>query len=218
MGIQEFIYAAVAAVIAGFMMLAMYAVQLRGQQASIDAVQYRAAKLNLLAFVERLDRDFNNMGAHMYQQGGAYEGEAEDPGTVIMPGWYDSTAVQGGYRTWFQFRSQSDSTQMPGVIRYEWEPIAGESVTLNDGTQRQLYEVKRLLNGALTTSTRLVTDFDITLRPGLGVPFLVNLEDARVFTVQLRGISPLGKGDTIEEVRFDVTYRPIGMTITDNLN
>lgn len=209
------ILAAVAAVVAGLVLISMFNVQLRGQETSVDAVRYRAAKANMLSIVETLERDFNNLGAHMYWDAaaGGYDGQDLNPEDVLQPGWFDSTAVTGGYRTWLQFASQTDSLAGPVTIRYEWEPIDGETITLHDGAVRQIYEVRRYANGALTTSSRLFTGFTISPLTDESVPIMINLHEARRFRVQLRVLSPLGKSDTVEETSFDATYRPIALTI-----
>lgn len=220
MGTQQMIFAAVATVIAGLVLLTMFRVQVRGQEASLDAIRYRSAKKSQLSMVEVIERDFNNIGSYMYWNSAtnSYTGTDLDPADVIRPGWHDSTAVQGGYRYWFQFLSQTDSLQAPSTIRYEWEPMAGGVATLTDGTQRQLYELRRTVNGALTTSSSLVTEFRVTPLPDASTPIMVNLHDARVFRVRLHSISPLGKAETVEETLFDATYRPVGLAIQDNLN
>ncbi len=213
MGFQQMIYAVVAAVIAGLVLVTMYGVQIRGQQTSIDGVRYRAAKKNVLSLVEVFERDFNNLGSHMYWNGGAYDGHDLDPVEVLQPGWYDSTDVASGYRTWLQFISQTDSLQSPNTIRYEWEPIDGETITLEDGTVRQLHEFRRYENGTLKTSSSLLTRFRITPLTDESVPLMINLHDARRFRVSASILSPLGKGDTVEETLFDATYRPVALTI-----
>lgn len=219
MGTQEMIYAAVASVIAGLILLTMFYVQRRGQEASVDAVQYRAAKMSMLSMVEIVERDFQNMGAHMYWNGTNFVAVTMDPADVIENTWYDSSAVPGGMQYTFQFLSQTDSLQPPGLIRYEWEPIDGESITLKDGTVRPLYEVRRYAGGALSYNDRLITEFDLDILPDtVHTPILTNLEEARIFKIRVQGISPLGKGETVEETRFDATYRPVAMTIKDNLN
>jgi hypothetical protein len=219
MGTQQMIYAVTASVIGGLVLLTMFWVQRRGQEASIDAVQYRSAKSSVLSLVEIMERDFQNMGAHMYWNGTTFIGVTEDPAAVIENTWYDSTAVPGGMRYMFQFRSQPDSLQAPALIRYEWEPIDGESVTLENGTVRPLFEIRRFAGGTLSYSERTITEFDLEILPDtVAHPLLVNMEDARIFKVELQAISPLGKGDTVEETRFAATYRPTAMTITDNLN
>lgn len=213
MGVQQMIYAAVAAVIAGLVLLSMYRVQIRGQETAVDAVQYRASKKNVLSMVEMIERDFNDLGSYMRKNGGTFEGVALDPQDVLQPGWYDSTSVAGGYQVWLQFLSQIDSMQVPVTIRYEWEPVDGETVTLNNGTVRQIYEVRRYEDGTLTTNSRLFTAFNITPLTDESLPIMINLHDARRFTVQMRTLSPLGKAQTVEESMFDATYRPVALTI-----
>ena len=218
MGTQELIYAAVATLIAAFMLLSMFFVQRRGQDASVDAVQYRAARSSMLSLVYLMERDFKNFGSNMRWDAAtsSYVGGRIHPNTVNLNTSFDSTAVSGGMRYDLRFISQTDSTQPFANIHYLWEPIAGDSVTLADGTVRQLYELKRYSDGTLTYSDNLLTAFDVEMLSDTALlPVVINPVDIRLFKVSLRGVSPLGMAATIEETSFDATYRPVAMTMYD---
>lgn len=218
MGTQQMILYTVATLIVAFVFFILFGVQRRSGEAAIDATRYRAAKQDMLNLVEAIEQDFKNIGSYMYWDGTRYVAETLDPSDAIEPGWYDSTAVAGGYRYWFQFRAQTDSLEPPNTVRYEWEPIEDETVTLESGEERQLYKVERRVDGTLDGSSNTITEMDIELLPDTsdGVPTVFNLEDTRIIRVSLAGVSRLGKGDLVEETRFDAVYRPVPMIIKDN--
>lgn len=210
------IYAAVASVIGGLVLLTMFGVQRKGQDASIDAVRYRTAKSSMLSLAEIMERDFQNFGSYMYWDGTKYVGERLHHNIINDSFWYDSTAVVGGMRYDLQFISQSDSLEPYRDIQYVWQPIDGETVTLKNGVERQLYELTRSVDGAVTYTDRMLTQLRIDVLPDTALtPAIVNPEDIRLFKVRARGISPIGKAETVEETRFDATYRPIAMSMYD---
>ena len=216
MGTQEMIYAAVASVIGGLVLLTMFHVQRKGQDASIDAVQYRTAKSSMLSMVEIMERDFQNFGSYMYWDGTTFVGDRLHPNIINDNTSYDSSAVTGGMRYDLQFITQSDSLEPYQSIQYIWEPIVGETVTLKDGTVRQRYQLSRLVGGVLTHTDPMLTELRITIMSDTALmPIIVNPVDIRLFKVRARGVSPIGKAETVEETRFDATYRPIAMSMYD---
>jgi hypothetical protein len=103
------------------------------------------------------------------------------------------------------------------TVRYEWAPIDGETIELNDGTTEQLYLVERSVSGTVAGRNDSVTEFDISLLTDTSnVPILINLDRARVVAVKMKAVSPLRKGEVIEETIFEAKYRPVAMTILDN--
>jgi len=219
MGTQQMILLVAATVIAGIALFVLASVQERGQEAAVDAVQYAAAKEDLHNVVDMLERDLRNMGASMYFDAGGcncWVGASVDPTTVLQPGWYDSTIVAGGQLYTLQFVTQIDSTAPPVGVVYTWEPT-GETVTLRNGTVRARQRLERRIGGTLSGVSNDVSLLRLRLRQPESEPGMVNLSDTRVIDVTLRTVSPLGMGAVIEETRFDATYRPVGMAITDNL-
>jgi hypothetical protein len=221
MGTQQMILLVAAAVIAGIALFVLASIQERGQEAAVDAVQYAAAKEDLHNVVDMMERDLRNMGASMYFDAGGcncWVGASLDPINVLEGTWYDSSAVTGG--TWYRlkFYTQTDSLTPPDTVRYVWRPAPGAgTVTLRDGTVRTIQRLERYQGGALTGWSDDITLLRVRLRQPETQPTLINLSDARTIDVTLRTMSPLGMGDVIEETRFDATYRPVAMTITDNL-
>lgn len=222
MGQAEMIFAVLATVIAGILLYTAFIVQKGGQDSAIDAVQYRAAKNEQMAFAEMMQRDFGNIGSYMVKNaGGGFTGAVVNPEDAIENGWYTQTAssIPGEVEGFFQFQSQTDSMAAPSQVRYQWAPVDGETVTLNDGTTEQLYLVERIIGGNVAGQTDSVTEFKVDLyTDSSSVPILINLDRARVVSVRMKAVSPLRKGAFIEETIFESKYRPVAMTITDNNN
>jgi hypothetical protein len=218
MGTQQMILLVAATVIAGIALFVLATIQDRGADAAVDAVQYAAAKEDLHNVVDMMERDLRNMGAYMYYDAACpcWVGQPMNPVNVIQAGWFDSTSVGGGQRYTLKFYTQSDSTAPPDTVRYVWAP-AGGTVTLRDGTVRTLQRLERFQAGVLTGWSDDVTLLRVRLRQPETEPGMVNLSDARIVEISLRTVSPLGLGDVIEETRFDATYRPVPIAITDNL-
>ncbi len=218
MGIQQMILLVAASVIAGIAIFVLASVQERGQDAAVDAVQYASAKQDLHNVVDMLERDLRNMGASMYFDAtcDCFVGASMAPTSVLQPGWYDSTAVAGGLRYTLRFMAQTDPNAAPEAVEYIWEPT-GQTVTLRNGTVRTVQSLERRIAGAVTGRSDDITLLRLRLREPEWEPGMVNLSDARVIDLTLRTISPLGMGDAVQETRFDATYRPVAMSITDNL-
>lgn len=216
------IFAVLATVVAGVLLFTAYTVQKGGQDAAVDAMQYRAAKHEQMAFAQMMQRDFGNIGSYMVKNSsGGFTGAVVDPEDAIENSGYSETtsSTPGEMQGFFQFLSQTDSIAAPATVRYEWAPIDGETVTLNNGTTEQLYLVQRIIGGNVAGQTDSVTEFDIQLyTDSSNVPILFNLDRARVIAVRMKAVSPLRKGEFIEETIFESKYRPVAMTITDNKN
>ena len=197
----------VAVVLASFVALTLFAVQLRTQETSVDSTQYRAAKKSAVDVVRMIEHDFKNLGSQHPASptsglhalpGGATFGIASAPDTTGSP------------RS-FQFYAPSQRGQAPRVIRYEWETDG--SVTLSDGTTRDTYRFTRTVDGTVDgRSTGTLTQLSFNLLEGAGNA-ITNVGNTRQIFVELRAISPLGKGSTIEETRWTGTYRPLALTI-----
>ena len=229
MGTQEMILYAVITLIAGTVMLLLFTVQDRGQRASVDATQYRAAKIGTLNLVQMIEHDFRNIGATMHYD--------ENQARFVSNHWYETengsgyvpnpmelsyaipapglTVDEEGNHA-FRFRAQVDRDEPPKVVRYEWGPT-GESVTLNDGTERDLYRVARYVDGSLSGSSEsMVTSMKVDLHAGAGSE-IENAWDARRIDVEISAVSPLGQGELIEQTLFRSSYRPVAMTIGDQM-
>lgn len=195
-----------AVVIASFVALTLFAVQLRTQETSIDSTQYRAAKKSAVDVVRMIEHDFKNLGAQHPGSGaplhtlpgGASFGIASVPDTTGSPHT-------------FQFYAIPQRGQPPRVIRYEWE--ADGTVTLSDGTTRDTYRFTRTVDGTVDgQSTGTLTQLSFNLLEDAGNA-ITNVGNTRQIFVELRAVSPLGKGATIEETRWTGTFRPLALTI-----
>ena len=195
-----------AVVLASFVALTLFAVQLRTQETSVDSTQYRAAKKSAVDVVRMIEHDFKNLGSQHPGSGvplhtlpgGAAFGIASIPDTTGSP------------RT-FQFYSIPQRGQPPRVIRYEWETDG--TVTLRDGTTRDTYRFTRTVDGTVDgRSAGTLTQLSFNLLEDAGNA-ITNVSNTRQIFVELRAISPLGKGTTIEETRWTGTFRPPALTI-----
>lgn len=189
----------VATVIAGTILLITLAVEFRGQQASVAATQYQAAKKGILSAVEWLEQDMNNLGSGF------------SPATDAIQ-HLDTTSSPRE----FSFYARTDSaTATAQLVTYEWE--ASESVVLENTsppTQVPLYEFRRFIDGALAgTTPATFTKFDIHLLDRDSVSVTANLEDTRQVFVELAAISPLTKGSFMEQTRWNAVFRPVNLTM-----
>lgn len=219
MGNQQYLYFAAVALIAGSVMLMLGTIKVEGQEAAIDAVQYRAARARILDLVQIMERDFRNVGSFMYFNGTHFVGKKPKLLVNNIVKEYTKGAVNV-----FEFMAQTDPEKEPELVRYTWEEKKDQVVKLNNKSERTLYVVERRVGPAGTLTFRsegLITDFDISIdRDGpldqdlntIGV--LGDLDDTRRIKLRMAAISPLGKGDSVEETRFDAVFRPIAMTIT----
>lgn len=217
MGTQQMILYTVAALIVMVVFLILFRVQAEARESAIDATRYRAAKQDMLNFTAVMEQDFRNIGAYLYWNGTRLVGDVVDPALAIQPGAYDSNTTATPTQYWFEFLAQTDTASTPVTVRYEWE-ATGETVQLNDGTVRDLIRIDRYVAGALSGFTNTVTDFNLRMLPDTsgGYVYLTNLHEMRLLHVGLKGISTLGKGEQVEETRYNVSYRPIPLIIKDN--
>lgn len=219
MGTQQLILYTVVSLVVGVVLFLMFSVQQRGQEASMDATQYRAAKQGMLNLVEMVEQDFKNVGSYMYwdENASRFVAETSEPPneTAIRSDGVEREEVENGYHYTFEFHAQVDSTRPPAVVRYEWMPM-DRVVTLENGTERELYRVERYVDGDLSgTSENMVTSMDVELRPDTtgAANTIFNPEDTRQIDVSITAVSPLGRGKFIEQSIFESAYRPRAMAI-----
>ncbi len=190
-------------IIAGIVLLIVLSLKFRGEQTSIDATQYRAAKVGTLSLVEAINRDFNNIGSQYLRNTHANL----SPDTVLIA--FDTLANPAHFAFW----AQTDSVRWAQQVRYEWR-LTGKTVRLKNGT-KPLLEVKRLVDGVLQgRSTNMITRFEVHLQQASSLAF-TNLRGANADTqqilVRLRAVSPLGVGDSVEETRWEKMFRPANL-------
>lgn len=197
-----------AAVIASFIALLLFAVQLRSQEATIDSSHYRAAKTSAIEFVRMIERDMKNLGAqHPSTAGTTSPYPLPGAAPFAIPAPPDSLSSP---RT-FEFYAQPNRGVAPSTIRYEWEQAG--TVTLADGSTKPTYHLERYVDGNLEgRSLETITEFSIWLLEHDGNA-ITNVDETRQVFVEIRSVSPFGKGETVEETRWSSVFRPPALTI-----
>ncbi|MDX1740687.1 MAG: hypothetical protein R3178_05305, partial [Rhodothermales bacterium] len=179
-----------AVVITGFIILIIGAVSFRGQTASIDSTQYFAQKRMLLDLVQMAERDFTNIGS-----GGT------PPGTAIISFDTSGTVKE------FTFRARPDSIAVPNfiltppsTIAYEWQEVG--TLNLTTGSAKA-YTVERKVDGVVAgRSTGYITSFDIDFFAAGGTSVAATADSMRVIRLDVTAVSPLGRGNNIEQSRW----------------
>jgi len=195
------------AVIAGVVLLLVLSMKLRGEQTSVDAAQFRAAKIGTLSLVETLERDFTNIGSQRRD-------------LTLTPedsfvGWDTS-----GVPAYLVFMTQTDSQEVAQPVCYAWREMPGKTVELKRGTVPLIHLERRIGAGPTCTggtlagmNTNMLTRFEVHLLPDSSdAPITINLRgsnaNVRRLLVRLRTVSPLGPGEAIEESRWERMFRP----------
>lgn len=156
---------ALAGLIMGTLLLLAATVQLRGQQASIEASVHDMTKARAQSLVEVLKKDLETMGV------------GSDPSAESGLQQFDCRASHDdGRTTLFEFSSledPKDPDSAPALVTYELH-----EATADDGAQRTvrvgpteapIYELKRFKDGAPSGgSGALLTYFNIQLMDGDG--------------------------------------------------
>lgn len=221
---MQFLLDNLAAVVIGSTVLLIVAfTQFRGQEAALDGVQYYAAKSQMVDFVRQLQLDLHNVGA------GVPNADVEIGGALVgYTATEDSTEV-------LAFRTYADSTSFaakpdPDVVCYRRE-LTAETVHVRDAAaggyeEKPTFRIVRRVNptapatctGGQETSASMasLTEFHIDLRRDNGTAATA-FPEVRQFGVRVRGVSPLGGGETehlggmkqhVDETRFDAVIRP----------
>lgn len=217
-----------AAVVIGSTVLLIIAfTQFRGQEAAIDGVQYYAAKSQMVDFVRQLQVDLHNVGA------GVPNADIETGEAIV------TYATTGDTTEAFAFRTYADSLSFapkpgPDVVCYRRE-LTGETAYVRDPAaggyeEKPTFRIVRRVNptssadctGGTETSASMasLTEFHIDLRRDNGST-TPNYSEVRQLGVHVRGVSPLGGGETehlggmkqhVDETRFNGIVRPPNLT------
>ena len=205
---SDFIYGAM---IAGVVLLIVLSLKIRGEQTSIDAAQFRAAKIGTLSIVEAIERDFTNIGSQRPDLDLAPENSFVAWDTLGVPAY-------------LVFWAQTDSLEGAKRVCYAWQEMPEKTVHLESG-ETPLIQVERKVDvgancsgGELAgMSTNMITHFEIHLLPddSLTVTTITNLNgpdaDVKRVLVRLRAVSPFGPGDAVEETRWEKMFRPVNL-------
>ncbi len=182
-------------VITGILLLAILATQFRGQQASVDAVQYYDAKTRLLSLVQMIERDFTNIGSGV----DSVKFAITELDTVSVPAE-------------FTFLARTDSTDSAAhTVTYQWEEEG--DVTLKDKTTIPTYTVRRIIDGSISgTSTGAVTNFRIDLFTADSFIVAANYAATRFINVSVKSVSTLGTVAQVEQSAWNKSFRPVNLT------
>lgn len=190
--------------LAGMILFIIFALKFQGEATTIDTTQYRAARIGTMSIAKAIERDFNNIGAQFLPN----SHQDFDPSMALTG--FDTTGIPA----YFSFMAQTDSTQPAVEVRYEWRESAN-TVKVN-GSDKPLIDVRRLVAGAVDgSSSHMITNLEIHPLTCDSTINWVNLNGpsskVRQILVRLTAVSPLGPGDTLEEVRWETMFRPVNM-------
>jgi hypothetical protein len=212
MGTQELIYYVLAAMIGAIIILLLFTVKIRSQDASIEALQYRAARKAIMDMVQYVEQDLSNIGSQ-------HPADPTQPVYPLIPeqsitAFMDTTIVNSDTTYGWQFRGQVERGAAPQLIRYEWTKD-GE-VELQQGTV-PTYTVERYVASQLTASSvGIVTRFELEFHfDPLVSPGWTNAHETRFIDVHVSAVSPLGPGGMIEETHYRKRFRPVAMGLRD---
>lgn len=182
-------------VITGIILLAIIATQFRGQQASVDAVQFYDAKTRMLSLVQMVERDFTNIGSGV----DSVKYAITDLDTVSVPAE-------------FTFLARTDSANFAAqTVTYQWEEEG--SVRLKDKSYVPTYTVRRLINGVTSgISSGAITDFRIDLFTADSIVIGTNYASTRLVNVSMKSVSTIGTVQQAEQSHWNKSFRPVNMT------
>jgi hypothetical protein len=186
-----------AVVIGGTIIFILAALNMRGQQASIETVQYHAARTAAVTLTSVMEQDIMNIGA----------------GRIRLQST-DIAINKGGNPPYVEFRTRPDRS-IPGtaMVRYTWEE---EGEVVIDGEVVPTYQMKRTVDGQETPiSGNIITSFDINLMRRFGdvwemAPSPLHIHARRV-DVSLTLVSPLGRGELMQETRWQRQILPVNL-------
>jgi Tfp pilus assembly protein PilE len=184
--------------IAGLFLLAVLALQTRGNDASIEATQFNNTKTRMLSLAAMVERDFTNIGSGV------------DSVAYAITSLDTTSATRR-----FVFLARTDTADAAAhTVTYEWE--AAGSAQLTD-TTLATYTVKRIINGYTSgQSVDSVTSFGIKLFNSSGIQITTNYADTRFVNVSVTAVSTLGVMSELEQSRWNKSFRPINLTRGDN--
>ena len=205
-----------AAILVASVLLVLFgAVQLRGQQSSVDARRDYMVKSRAYAFAQSLERDAENMRSRK---------QVEDARATTQPalGAYTCRVERdaGGLTTAFTFPTVDAAGTSIVQVTYELKD-AGKSTTAKDEAQA-LYRINRLVDGAQDGSSGdIVTDFAVGLLGSGGASVHegdcpTDLRQVRVqMMAALEGVAPNDRasGSGFNTTRYGATIRPPNLTV-----
>lgn len=196
-----------AVVIASFIAVTLFTVQLRSQDVSMESTQFRAMKTSVLNAIQIIEADMKNLGSR-HPGNSSISTFALPAGAAF--GIRNPPDTTSALRT-FEFYGQPAHTQPPSLIRYEWEAVGAQ--TLPNGDSVDVYNFRRFVDGRPDGEVRdALTHLSFTLLEDAGNT-ITDLENTRQIYVELRAVSPFGPGRTIQETHWSTVFRPRGLAI-----
>ncbi|RMH64972.1 MAG: hypothetical protein D6685_06290 [Bacteroidetes bacterium] len=198
------------------LLLIIFSVMLRGQEASIGVTQHAAARQGVATLAQMLEQDLNNIGARQ-----------PDNDLAITHLALDTSAAAPYY---LAFWSVPDTTGQARLTCYYWEPDDSVAVYVGNVLQyRPTYRVERRLgprppNGSTCPNWApagfgpgTLTHFHIELRDAQDNPILdlAGADQTRRIRVEAEAVSPLGPSRLIEAARWQATLAPPNLNRTD---
>jgi hypothetical protein len=188
----------IASIIAGGILLTLALLQIRGQQANVQAGQFYVNRVQSLGFLEVLQRDFANIGAGVQGTGQSM---------IVEHAWSGTTKR-------FEFRAVVDTTAGAPVqqVRYELT-TSTDPVCTSQGVT--CYQVRRLIRQGTTyvetgRSHSTLTEFDVQLFPAGAT-----LANVREVGVRMSAMSPMGEDKIVRRSTFETRFRPLNLAFQD---
>ena len=183
--------------IAGLVLLAILALQIRGNDVSIGATQYYNTKTRMLSLAEMVERDFTNIGSGV---------DSVEYAITML----DTSSTTRR----FVFQTRVDTLDVaPHTVTYEW--AATGNAALKD-TTTATYTVKRIIDGVTSgQSVGSVISFGIKMFNNNGLQITTNYHDTRLINVSMATVSTLGINKKLEHSRWNKSFRPMNLTRGD---
>ena len=182
---MQFILDHIASILIGsIVLLVIVGLMFQGNEAMVDQPSYYAAKAQTRVLTEMIEADFGNVGLGV------------PPGTDIVN---EATATA----TEFLRLIDPDDTVL-ATVRYEMAPV---DTVMIDGQEVPLYEVQRLVNGAVDgKSPARMSEFQVEFRDLDGTP-VADPTTAKAIHVQFTMIPPFTEKGYLNQTHWGRTFR-----------
>ena len=201
---QFFLDHIIAAVIGITIVILLARTQIDTQSANADALRFYSNRVQTLAFVELMQRDFQNIGT------GVAAGDE-----MILSLSSDSPT------TAFEFMATPDTTATASLQRIRYDLVQAGTVQVKIGGVVQVkprYEVRRMLysgTGFILTgkSSAGVLEFKVNVYNAAGIDAGTNYRQARSVAVSLAMVSSAGQDGITGEARWQSQFRPLSLSL-----
>ena len=188
-------------IVAGVIFLVLVQVQLTGQQTQVETTRYYAKRTQMVAFIETVQRDFQNIGAGV------------DPATQMIVSYTWNSTEQS-----IEFLATVDTTAGAPVELIKYQRLSVPTEQSHCEEEVPCYEVQRFVHDGSAyqpdgKSMNTLTDFKIELRTWNGTPVVANLDETRQIAVRMAALSPMGREEVVKRSRWQTLFRPINLTL-----